>query len=462
MSVIYSTRPSPHCKGQSPPPPALPADPGLDRLLADPGLTSTAKAVAVALVRNWAWRRDHCWPSDKTIAAAVGRSVGHVQRCLRALEHAGWVGREHTAEVPNGRVLRLLWRRDDAAEDGAAAAGAPRPVTACPPRREPARPAAVPAGGPPSSGPTVAFPGLALPMPPVLAAYRAGAAVAAPDPEAPEAAPPRPPAPVPPSPCPAPAAPRSGEELAMMARLKEAMARHRGECRGGASPPPGGPPGDVSGGGGLRAGAQPVRAPARSAPPAPARDKDIVSLKERKEPLKGPPPRRLRPEPPQDPDLPSGGGTTAEGSLAKGFSVASPGRGLGMDRRELLEVAARTGDPILLAEALRVSAPPPPPEPSPWDLPVGELVARLPGRYDLAFPAARALCLAVGDEAGATLRACRGMAEAVAAGRVPAGALADCLSQALGPRARHAGKVLVAAWKRVGRRAPAPAVRPRR
>ena len=89
---------------------ALPNDPGLDAILADPNLTSTAKALITVMVRNWAWFKDHCWPSDATLAAYVGMSVGHVQRCLRELELAGRIVRERTDAVPNGRRIWLLWR----------------------------------------------------------------------------------------------------------------------------------------------------------------------------------------------------------------------------------------------------------------------------------------------------------------------------------------------------------------
>ena len=89
---------------------ALPNDPGLDDILADPNLTSTAKALITVMVRNWAWFKDHCWPSDATLAARLGMSVGHVQRCLRELERAGRIFRERTAAVPNGRRIWLLWR----------------------------------------------------------------------------------------------------------------------------------------------------------------------------------------------------------------------------------------------------------------------------------------------------------------------------------------------------------------
>src|SRR5207248_1528149 len=92
---------------------ALPNDPGLDDILADTGLSSTAKAIVVAIVRNWAWVKDHCWPSDETLARKVGKSVGHVQRCLRELERAGWIAREKTDAVPNGRRIWLTWRCAD-------------------------------------------------------------------------------------------------------------------------------------------------------------------------------------------------------------------------------------------------------------------------------------------------------------------------------------------------------------
>ena len=89
---------------------APPNDPGLDEILADPTLTSTAKAIITVMVRNWAWVKDHCWPTDKTLAAKVGKSIGQVQRCLHELEQAGRIRRERTDAVPNGRRIWLLWR----------------------------------------------------------------------------------------------------------------------------------------------------------------------------------------------------------------------------------------------------------------------------------------------------------------------------------------------------------------
>ena len=114
--------------------PALPRDPGLDELLADPALCSTAKTIAAALVKQWAWSKDHCWPSDATVAGKVGRSVGHVQRCMRRLEQAGWVRRERTDEVPNGRRIWLLWRCE-----GGRAGARPGPAPARDPGPAPAR-----------------------------------------------------------------------------------------------------------------------------------------------------------------------------------------------------------------------------------------------------------------------------------------------------------------------------------
>ena len=132
MRASHSSRPAGRCKNTPKNPPAdagpprrpipptpperarrgaaLPNDPGLDDILADPNLTSTAKALITVMVRNWAWVKDHCWPSDEILAARLGMSVGHVQRCLRELERAGRIFRERTAAVPNGRRIWLLWR----------------------------------------------------------------------------------------------------------------------------------------------------------------------------------------------------------------------------------------------------------------------------------------------------------------------------------------------------------------
>src|SRR3954454_13431694 len=104
---------------------ALPNDPGLDEILADPGLSSTAKALIAVMVRNWAWSKNHLWPCDKTLASKVGKSVGQVQRCLLELEQAGRIRREKTDEVPNGRRIWLLWRCPGAQREIASARSAP-------------------------------------------------------------------------------------------------------------------------------------------------------------------------------------------------------------------------------------------------------------------------------------------------------------------------------------------------
>jgi hypothetical protein len=293
----------------------LPADPGLDRLLADPAVGSTAKAVAVALVRRWAWRKDHCWPCDASIAAAVGRSVGHIQRALRQLERAGYLDRERTHEVPNGRRIWLLWRVDE----GATA------------RRNP--------------------------------------------------------------------------EVITVAGIADE---------------------------GIGAGAQPAPAPARNEPPAPARSEPVVIVNPLIEPVPGQEPRRLREEPVAPP------------------APAPEPRRRGLDVTELAEVVARTGDPILAAELVRRTAPPPAPEPPAASLATPELLGRLPGRHDLVVPAAGRLCLATGDHGAVTFKAFEKMARAVASRAASAGVLASCLAQATGPAARHRGKVLVAAWRREG------------
>jgi len=130
-----------------------------------------------------------------------------------------------------------------------------------------------------------------------------------------------------------------------------------------------------------------------------------------------------------------------------------PRRKSGLDVAELTQVVARTGDPILAAELARRLAPPPRPETPPETWATADLLARLPGRHDLTFAAARRLSALTGEFQPASLRAFEAMARAVAARTVAADDLADCVRQARGPQARHPGKVLVAAWKRV---APPP------
>jgi hypothetical protein len=107
-----------------------------------------------------------------------------------------------------------------------------------------------------------------------------------------------------------------------------------------------------------------------------------------------------------------------------------------------------TADPILAAELARRTAPPAPPEPPPQTLSTAELLATLPGRYDLIMVVARRLSEETGDFQLASLRTFEKMAETVAQRSVPASVLIACWRQGMGPRAGHKGKVLVAAWKR--------------
>ena len=85
-------------------------DPGIDEIIANSDLTAAAKLVAVTLIRQWAWFKSSCFPSDQTIASKIGMSPGHVQRCLCELEMAGYIRRERT---PRCRIIWLLWRLGD-------------------------------------------------------------------------------------------------------------------------------------------------------------------------------------------------------------------------------------------------------------------------------------------------------------------------------------------------------------
>jgi hypothetical protein len=87
---------------------ALPNDPGLEALLADPNLSAAAKLVATVLVKHWAWYKPSCYPSNRSIAARCGYSPGHVARCLHELERGGWIRREQQAT--GTRLIVLCWR----------------------------------------------------------------------------------------------------------------------------------------------------------------------------------------------------------------------------------------------------------------------------------------------------------------------------------------------------------------
>jgi len=387
---------------------ALPHDPGLDAILADPNLSSTAKALITVMIRNWAWSKDHCWPSDATLAARVGKSVGHVHRCLRELELAGRIFREQTAAVPNGRRIWLLWRctggRAGAQRDPAPARTAP----AAPARDE--RVVIVNEGREPDIRPASRPRPEADPIPTPLRA--------APPPPASTSQAEEPPAPRGPlrtvqearetAPAPVPEALLSATAPA----LPEAV-------------------------GGPLAGPAPTVIPdASAAAPLPL---DLGALGTPRASL-SPPPQAPRAAPP-GPSAPLPPAASAPRPVARR-------QGLGLDLAELARVVGETADPILAAELARRTASPPPPEPPPRMLPTAELIATLPGRYDRIMVVARRLSEETGDFQAASLRTFEKMAEAVARRSVPASVLIACWRQGMGPQAAHKGKVLVAAWKR--------------
>jgi hypothetical protein len=75
-----------------------------------PDVSPLGKTVLLALL-FWARGKDHCWPSDASISARVGRAVGTVQRALRQLEALGLVVREKSDANRTGRLIRLAWLR---------------------------------------------------------------------------------------------------------------------------------------------------------------------------------------------------------------------------------------------------------------------------------------------------------------------------------------------------------------
>jgi hypothetical protein len=382
---------------------ALPSDPGLDSLLADPRLGSTAKAIALVLVKNWAWYKPSCYPSDKTIARKVGKSPGHVQRCLRQLEAAGYVAREHTAEVPSGRRIWLLWRCPDG---GRGARPAPAPARGrgsaparseqvvvepeeveqadrpAPRRQRPEVPAPAADSRPGPATATANLMGLVM--------NRAAAAITRAAQDAPSV-PPTPPTVAPPDPPPpaAPRAPKSTSEPSEMARPLTTE--------------------------GLAYGSEGPRARAKVLPPPtpPVADPAVLSA--------------LTPE-----------------EQARFWQLPEATR-----RRVLTWLGL--DDRICLGEAKKLLAPPLPPEPPPSSLSTPELLACLPGRPDWVAAAARRLCEELGDHRPASWTFFKRAAEAVAMRAAGPGVLLDCLRQATGPKAVHGGKVFVAAWKREAR-----------
>jgi helix-turn-helix protein len=82
---------------------ALPHD-----LVSDTRLTPTDKTLA-ALIIKFARDKSHAWPSNRRLAAELGRSLRTVQLSLGRLRGAGWLRIEPDAN-PTGRRLVLAWR----------------------------------------------------------------------------------------------------------------------------------------------------------------------------------------------------------------------------------------------------------------------------------------------------------------------------------------------------------------
>jgi Helix-turn-helix domain len=377
---------------------ALPNDPGLDAILADPDLSSTAKALITVMVKNWAWSKDHCWPSDRTLAAKVGKSVGQVQRCLHELEQAGRIQREKTDAVPNGRRIWLLWRCPGGRTGAQRQVAKARSTPAAPARSE--QIVVVNEGSEreiqcaPRSRPEVAPTANAVPDP---MASQAAALLTA------ELT-------APPMPSPAAQEPRGTPLTVAMDEPTPSIAQASPEATGGL-------PGDPA------------------APPVPTTSANALDLRGLGRPT------LPVPATPIPCSAPAASWTSPWTSRRKRL-------GLGLNVEELARIVAATGDPILAAELARCTAPPPPPEPSPEAVPTAELLAKLPGRHDWIAVATHRLAEATGDFKAASWSFFRQTVEAVVTRTVPAEVLVDCLRQATGPKAVNAGKVFVVAWKR--------------
>jgi hypothetical protein len=365
---------------------ALPSDPGLDELLADTRLSATAKLIAVTLVKTWAWSKPACWPSDSTIAAKVGRSRGTVQRGLKELEGAGYLGRERDAEVRGTkRRLWLLWRcpgRRAGATGGVAPArqavasparhervvverkGVEQDVRPAPERQRP---------GPPAT----------TPVNPTAAALNRVTQDAVTGPQA---------APSPeesPTIIPTPAASPRAQEM-------PSWPREAGRAGTAATP---GPVHRVS------------RAPSSSPPSAPPT----------------PPPK---------------------GSPLAGLTPEEQARFCELPEATRWRVATwlGLGDPICLGEAKKLLVPRPPREPPPSSLATAELLAGLPGRPDRVAAAAGRLVEDLRDSKSYNFYV--SVAGAVCARRQPAETLVSAWRQGTSPNATRPGAVFAAAWKR--------------
>lgn len=79
-------------------------------------------ANVLTAILDYAKDKDHCWPSDRTLADWVDASVGHVKRAVRFMEQVGVISRERdyrNAVNRTNRIIRLVWR------SGRACTGAP-------------------------------------------------------------------------------------------------------------------------------------------------------------------------------------------------------------------------------------------------------------------------------------------------------------------------------------------------
>jgi hypothetical protein len=388
---------------------ALPNDPGLDEILADPDLGSTAKAIVTVMVKNWAWSKDHCWPCDKTLAAKVGKSVGQVQRCLQELEQAGRIRRERTDEVPNGRRIWLLWRcpggREGAQREIATARSAPAAQARNeivivnggrePEIRSPSRPRPEPAPAETAIPDSPAFPTTDWP---------------ADGPTAPPLSPPRPQ-----EPC------EASPEPELEGRNARSLQALSGAAGGRSS--------------------DPVPSPVPAEPIVPLTVMDLGTIGRPGSPSPAPVAPRIvctvAPASPVSCSDPTAGDAPRRSRL-----------GLGLDLAELIKVVGETNDPILAKELARRTAPPAPPEPPPQALTTHELFAKLPGRHDLISEATRRLAEETGDFKPASWSFYQRAVEAVVTRSTLPGVLFDCHRQATGPKAKDPGKVFVVAWKR--------------
>ena len=83
-------------------------------IAADPRSTPVDTRVLLALL-YWTLDKATAWPSDRSIADRVGRSVQTIQRALRRLQALGLIVREKVEPSDlnrTGRVIRLVWRAD--------------------------------------------------------------------------------------------------------------------------------------------------------------------------------------------------------------------------------------------------------------------------------------------------------------------------------------------------------------